>query len=187
MATSNRIKWLCEEVGLQYRTLAEFFRVSVPLIHMVGNHKRDLPRQKRALLDDPLFAPYNIGEEIAKLPPPAWDDSDKKHRVIMMNYRDKKLQWLIIATTKALEKLKDKHRKHHTVLYHTRHLPDQSGKEVGRVENWWILLKNTALFELMEPMFSLSNRRKLELKLALLKTELQEIERWKREDELEVS
>lgn len=187
MATSNRIKWLCEEVGLQYRTLAEFFRVSVPLIHMVGTHKRELPRNKRALLDDPLFAPYDIREDMAKLPPPAWDDSDKEHRLIMMNFRETRLKWLIIVATKALEKRKEQFRQHHTILYHTRNLPEKSIGEIGRVANWWIMLKNAALLELLDPMFSLTSRRKLELKLALLEAELQEIERWKKEDELLVS
>ena len=185
MVSSNRIKWLCEEVGLQYRTLAEFFRVSVSLIHMVGTYKRDLPRKKQALLDDPLFAPYDIREEMAKLPPPAWQDSKKEDRVIRMNFREVRLRWLIIVATKALEKRKEQHRQHHSILYHTRNLPQSSDAEIGLVEQWWILMKNIAQLALMEPPFSLSARRKLELRIALIRTELQEIERWKREDELE--
>ncbi len=181
----NRITWLLKEFGFTYRQLAGILRVSPALTHLFHNNKRKLPVRSQALLDHPLFAPYPIREEMAALPEPVWEDTERDIRILEMEVRRNRLivdQWKL---RKQMEAMKNRHRSLHVVLYHTRDLPFTYKGGESLVELWWINLKALARQEL--EFLTVAARRKLETKIALMEAEIQLLHLWLDEEESSTS
>jgi hypothetical protein len=176
----NRITWLLKEFGFTYRQLAEILRVSPALTHLFHNQKRKLPVRSQALLDHPLLAPYPIAEEMALLPEPAWEDPDREIRILETEIRRNRLILEKRKVSGQLEAMKERHRRLHVILYHTRALPFTFIGGETLVELWWINLKALARQELES--LTIAARRKLETKMVVMDAEIQLLQRWLAEE-----
>jgi hypothetical protein len=178
MVSFNRIQWLPQELGISTRVLAKFFNVSHTLVHLASQGKRTLPTRKQEYLNDPLFDPYDIRSELKAMEPLLWEDERKEVRIMDMKMRVLRLESDLLNARKDLDSLVERHRLHRAVMHHTRHLPDSTDGIESIVQMWWIVMKNTAWLALNSPVFSLTARRKLEMKIVLLQAEMNQLQIW---------
>jgi hypothetical protein len=176
----HRITWLSEHFQFTYRQLAKMLHVSPSLVHRFHNDTRKLPVRIQALLDNPLFAPYPIREEMALLPEPQWKDPDKEIRIL-----ETQMRWNLLFLEKRkvsgqLDAMKERRTVLHRILYHTRNLPFSSKDGESLIEMKWINLKVDAREELES--LTVAERRKLEKKIALIDAEMQLLQKWLDED-----
>ena len=176
----NRITWLIQQFQFTYLELAHLFLVSTTLIHMFHKGKRKLPVRNQGLLDHPLFDPYSIREEMARLPVPEWEDPDREIRIVETKTRRNRLFLDQIKGSKQLEAMKERRLTLHRILYHTRNLPFTHKGGESLVELKWINLKAEAREELES--LTVEERRKLEKKLVLIGAEMQLMDQWLEED-----
>jgi len=182
MSSINRIQWLSQELGISIRVLANFLRLSPSLVHFASANQRTLPTRKQEYLNDPLFDPYDIRAELKAMEPLVWEDEKKEVRIKDMEMRVLRLDSDLLNTRKNLDSLVERHRLHRALLHHTRQLPDSTDGIKSIVLMWWIVMKNTALLALNSPVFSLTARRKLEMKVVLLQAEMNQLQIWLAEE-----
>ena len=101
-----------------------------------------------------------------------------------MKMRVLRLESDLLHTRKDLDSLVERHRLHRAVMHHTRHLPDSTDGIESIVQMWWIVMKNTAWLALNSPAFSLTVRRKLEMKIVLLQAEMNQLQIWLAEEQV---
>lgn len=178
----NRIQWLMQEFGFSTTILATFFRISPSLVHKASQNLRTIKGVNQLLLNDPLFEPYDIRSQLQVLPPPVWEDPEKEIRIKDMEIRAKKLRSEIYRLQTTLNNRIEQHRKHHALLHHTRHLPLYTKGGETLVEHWWIVMKATAWLAVTSPLFHLSNRRSLEMRIVVFQAELNQLEKWLAEE-----
>jgi hypothetical protein len=178
MSSINRIQWLSQELGISIRVLANFLRLSPSLVHFASANQRTLPARKQEYLNDPLFDPYDIRSELMAKEPLVWEDEKKEVRIMDMKMRVLRLESDLLNARKDLDSLVERHRLHRAVMHHTRHLPDSTDGIESIVQMWWIAMKNTAWLALNSPVFSMTARRKLEMKLVLLQAEMNQLQTW---------
>jgi hypothetical protein len=181
-SNTNRLKWLSEELGVSYRAVATFLRVSHSLLIKASTYQRTLPARKQGYLNDPLFDPYDIRSELKAMEPLVWEDGKKEVRIKDMEMRVLRLEANLLNARKDLDSLVERHRLHRAVMHHTRHLPDSTDGIESIVRMWWIVMKNTAWLALHSPAFSLTVRRKLEMKIVLLQAEMTQLQIWLAEE-----
>jgi hypothetical protein len=131
--------------------------------------------------------PYDIRSELKAMEPLVWEDEKKAVRIKDMEMRVLRLESDLLNARKDLDSLVERHRLHRAVMHHTRHLPDSTDGIESIVRIWWIVMKNTAWLALNSPVFSLTARRKLEMKIVLLQAEMNQLQTWLAEEQVRVS
>lgn len=174
----DKLKWLMTEFGFSLRQIADMLDVSASLVHKALLGQRRLGPTPTKILEDSLFTPYPIEVDESKL---TWADPDPEWRIKEMSVRRLNLQTAIAALEKKMEDTKARHRKLHTLLQHTRHLPLTPAGGESLIVQWWILQRAKASYALLS--FTRRKMDAMQIESTKMKAELLLINEWLEESE----